>query len=424
MKKTKLLIFLLCFLATSLSILFLAGCQKTPALNYNPAKDGNQFYQLRQIAAADNAASRTIMWQTKESAASSWIEYRIQGSSGSLIAQADEELFTDDNETSFLHTAFLDDLSPDTVYEYRACQDNIVSGWQSLRTPGKTITALIFPDSQSADYNGFAQLASDALHRNPDTELCINMGDLVDNGADKTQWHDWFTAMSSILPQITFAPVMGNHETYTKDWQVRLPEAWLRFFAVPKNGSQTHERWYYSFDYGAVHFIVLNTQWDELDTFAPGLLAEEIEWMKDDCQKSSKPWKIVLMHKDILTYGINGRPERTPGFSDVGLAFQPVFDQLGIDVVLSAHLHTYRNRGQIHNFQPANKGPLYILTGVSGDVRYPGLWIDSSFDQKIAPQPETDNYLIMKADPGVLSISACLPDGTVIDDVTLSQKNK
>ena len=56
----------------------------------------------------------------------------------------------------------------------------------------------------------------------------------------------------------------------------------------------------------------------------------------------------------------------------------------------AAHLHTYRNRGHIRNFQRNEKGPLYILTGVAGNVRYPGLWVDHALDQKVTPQPERE----------------------------------
>jgi hypothetical protein len=97
----------------------------------------------------------------------------------------------------------------------------------------------------------------------------------------------------------------------------------------------------------------------------------------------------------------------------------PLFDDLGVDAVLSAHLHTYRNRGHIKDFQRDPAGPLYILTGVAGNVRYPGLWIDHALDEKTAPQPETDNYLTMEASKDALRFQCFLPDGSVIDDVTI-----
>ena len=59
------------------------------------------------------------------------------------------------------------------------------------------------------------------------------------------------------------------------------------------------------------------------------------------------------------------------------------------------------------------------MTGVAGNVRYPGLWIDHSLDETIAPQPETDNYLTLKADRDHLEIRSYLPDGSQIDEETV-----
>ena len=212
---------------------------------------------------------------------------------------------------------------------------------------------------------------------------------------------------------------MGNHETYDRNWQVRLPKAYLQEFAVPDNGSEAFSRYYYSFDYGMCHFAVLNTQMDETADFKQGLLEEQLAWLPKDMEKSRKRWKIALLHKDVLQYRIHDRPERTEGFSYFGEVFMPVFDALGIDLVLTAHLHTYRNRGHIEAFRRSPKGPVYILTGVAGDVRYPNLWVDHALDEAVAPQPETDNYLVLEAKDAQLVVECFLPDGTRIDRVEM-----
>ena len=97
----------------------------------------------------------------------------------------------------------------------------------------------------------------------------------------------------------------------------------------------------------------------------------------------------------------------------------PLFDECGVDVVLSAHLHTLRDRGHIRNFKRDPSGPLYLLTGVAGDVRFPGLWKDHSLDEYVAPQPETDNYLTMEAETDALTFRFFLPDGKELHAVTV-----
>lgn len=88
-----------------------------------------------------------------------------------------------------------------------------------------------------------------------------------------------------------------------------------------------------------------------------------------------------------------------------------VFDASHVDLVLSAHLHTYRDRGRIYDFRRAETGPYYIITGVAGDVRYPGLWKVHSLDIYSAPQPETDNYLVMEAGEDALVVTGYTSDG-------------
>ena len=123
------------------------------------------------------------------------------------------------------------------------------------------------------------------------------------------------------------------------------------------------------------------------------------------------------MHKDVLQYGfLTRKTPRSEGFSREGKIFMPLFDKYNVDAVLTAHMHTYRNRGRIYDFKRDTKGPLYILTGVAGDVRYPNLWKRHALDEAIAPQPETDNYMVMEAGEDSIKFSCFLPDGTKIDE--------
>lgn len=379
---------------------------------------------LRQLMTKDPAVSRRILWETATELPAPAVEYRLSGSTQSQLQPAVDESFTDDAVTHHQYAAALEGLTPGTAYEYRITDGKEAGDWQMLRTPEEngSFLALLFPDSQSNNYSDWQQLVHGAAARNEAADFFINMGDLVDNGEDHTQWDAWFDAVQELSARVPLAPLMGNHETYDLKWNVRLPEAYLHYFDVPANGSAQFEKYYYSFDYGLAHFMVLNTQWDETEEFLPGLMAEQQEWLRRDAAASQKKWKIVLLHKDVLQYRIKNRPERQEGISDVGEAFMPLFDELGIDAVFTAHLHTYRDRGRLYHMQPADQGPLYILTGVAGNVRYPDLWVDHAFDKVIAPQPETDNYLTLSVTPDTLTVCCFLPDGTEIDRTSL-QKN-
>ena len=380
------------------------------------------FY-VRHIITADPATTRRIMWQSETPLTDAAIQYHPKDTEKVQAEKAVPVTFSDDGQTNHQYSTLLSKLMPDTEYNYRLVSSDMESGWYTFRTAqdgSHSFKVLIFPDSQSSDYSDWAQLAQNAWKRNADARFFVNMGDIVDNGEDHTQWQAWFDSTAGIIDTIPFAPLMGNHETYDRNWKVRLPEAYLHYFDVPDNQSVRFSRYYYSFDYGDIHFIVLNSQWDETNEFQQGLLDEQLEWLRQDAQKSTAHWKVALIHKDVLQYRIKNRPERREGFSDVGEVFMPLFDELGIDLVLTAHLHTYRNRGRLYHQQPStNKGPLYILTGVAGNVRYPNLWTDHAFDQTVAPQPESDNYLTLEATPDSLTVACFLPDGSEIDRTTI-----
>ena len=46
--------------------------------------------------------------------------------------------------------------------------------------------------------------------------------------------------------QIPVAPVQGNHEFYTTEWEVDLPIAYDKFFDLPSNGTDKYKNLYYS----------------------------------------------------------------------------------------------------------------------------------------------------------------------------------
>lgn len=384
-----------------------------------------QVQYLRQMVTKDNETTRQIMWQSDMPLANPQIKLHAKNGGyfeGTYTAQ--EDFFTDDGDNIKQYSVLLDRLEPNREYEFTIETADRTSKAYSFRTSeGKQekFTMLIFPDSQSSDYADWRNVAQSAIKRHPQAEIFANMGDLVDNGEDSSQWRAWFGALDGLLDKMLFVPVMGNHECYDRNWQERLPEAYLHYFQVPANGSSEFNRYYYSFDYGQVHFVVLNTMEHEIKDFKPGLMDEQIEWLRKDLALSFQPWKIVLMHRDVLQYRISRRPERKEGFSDEGEVFMPIFEQYGVDIVFTAHLHTYRNRGHILQGQHNARGPLYILTGVAGNVRYDNLWTDHALDVVVAPQPETDNYLTMEVDGGKIKISCYLPDGTRLDEISVTK---
>lgn len=381
---------------------------------------------IRQVMTADPAHSRVIMWQSDYAVKEPVLEYRMEGKENGETVPVQAEKFTDGGKNTWIYRARISGLEPGQTYGYRIRDGKKATAWMSLKAfAGNTFKALVFPDSQSADYSAWKATAQPAWQRNKDAQFFVNMGDQVDNGQDASQWNAWFDVVEPMAEKIPMATTVGNHETYDLNWKVRRPEAYMKLFNLPQNGYAQYPNRFYSFTVGDVHFVVLDTVFSEMKDLEPNLEQDEIQWFRKDMEQNRQKWNIVVMHKDPLRYAFNpatGRTGRDEGIEQEGKVWMPLFDEYGIDLVLSAHLHTYRNRGHIRDFRHNPDGPLYILTGVAGDVRYPGLWKQHPLDEYVAPQPETDNYLVMTKTDDELQLQAFLPDGTLLDTATMEKK--
>ena len=421
--------------------LILLGCGNAQQNNEGSDSAVGVKY-LRQIVAENNKNARTIMWQSEVRQAYS-VEYRLSsaakndaeqnaaskaanGSAKTILTQAAKEALFKEGKGDYLqYQALLQGLQPNGIYQYRIITEKNKGTWHTLKTDGSgAFTALIFPDSQSSDYSGWQSLVRAAQKRHQAAELFINMGDLVDNGQDASQWRAWLGSVEPFSAELAFAPVIGNHEAYSLEWKMTPPKSYINLFALPENGLKQYPRQFYSFDYGPVHFTVLDTNFPEVKEWQPKLLEEELVWLEQDLAKSKARWKIVLQHRDIFMYAFSkesGRPQRETRLQDYSRQLMPLYEKYGVDAVLSAHLHTYRRRVPLRNFAPAEDGITYILAGVAGNVRYPKLWGDFAWDAARAPQPETANYMTMEVSKNKLHFRAFLPDGKQFDEVEIKK---
>ena len=393
-----------------------------------PLLDSESRY-IRQIVAQDNSTSRTIMWQSDNSESDAIIEYRQDGTDTIQTINATDKAFTDDGSTTYIHEATLTGLTPNTKYEYRVGYGtDRRSDWYRLETAGASVyDVLIYPDSQSGDYSQWEEIVKNSALRTPRTALYISMGDLVDNGEHAYQWRTWLNSIRPLSANVPLATTLGNHEMYTLDWKMREPYAYLNYFAVPPNGNEIFNRRYYSYDFGDVHYVVLDTMLyesnheDNHDTHHPDLYDVQVQWLRQDLMANTKKWTVVLMHRDPFQYAFDrSDANRAVGFDDEGVLFMPIFDEFNVDLVLSAHLHSYRNRGHVRNFERDASGPLYILTGIAGDARRPK-WKQHPLDVYVAPDRDKNNYMTMTVTPNKLIVKAFLPDGTQLDESVIEK---
>ncbi len=413
-------------LALGLGSLFpLSAEAANPPGFHTPAEGRKGLYTAEficQLITHQAESSRIIMWQTRKQMEAPGLEYRAKDTVEALWGEVSYDYLEQEGRGIFLYACHLTGLPPENLCQFRIVDGNRATEWEDiLPVHFNAFQMLIFADSQSVDYGAWQRLADSATRRHPRAELATVIGDLTDNGQSYEHWQGWYRGAANLLRSHIFVPVMGNHECYDLKWQMCLPEGYLHHFIQPDNGSSRFPGYYYSFDYGPVHFIVLNNQFDELDNLKPGLREEELLWLRRDVKQSRCPWRIVLLHKDIIHYEFPSPEKGAVYINDLGDTFMPVFEECSIDLVLTGHLHVYRNRGHLWKGKPSGHGPVYVLCGPAGDQYYPEVPISPLFDQVSLPSQKEDTYLTLDASAAKLRLQCHLTDGTVIDDMELKK---
>ena len=381
------------------------------------AADG--IHHLRQIVTANPARTRMIQWDSPQLLQNVRVELRSPHKQVESLIPAYTYLSMDD-EVQFIYHAEIS-FAEDSAY--RVTHAGSATEWIPLLGVGNPVRALLFSDSQCGEsYDVWRTTYQTAWQRHPDADAAAIVGDLTDNGESAWHWRSFFEAMEAAgapLARHPHIPVLGNHEYYGLQWTAVPPVRYLRTFALPDNGSRDFRGHYYSFDLGAVHCMVLDTQFLEAEERGAALRAEQMDWLRKDAAASTAPWKLVLMHKDILAYGDYQVEQNTNhGISDVGQVFLDTFDRLGIDLVVSGHVHAYRRR-QMRARQTDKNGTLYLLAGPAGNQYFnvPA----ETYDIIAGPDPTPSNYLYLEADAQHLHIRCETTSGAVLDTVDLQK---
>ncbi len=410
----------------SLLLVFLAVCITASAFAYyNATKKAETLAitNFAEIIAADNSTEKTFSWQSDTKQTYS-VEYKTEKSK-TYEANVDLKTipaFKKDEKERFAYYTYLKDLEPNSTYSYRIISEHETTPWKSFTTINKnldTFKVLIFGDSQGGSYKPWGDTVTSALSREKDDAFFISMGDIVDNGQDNYHWREWFKYATPLLSKMPFAPIVGNHEAYSLDWKVAKPDSYVALFPVPENGPKNQNRLAYSFDYGDVHFVALNTTAQETAEWYPTLHEDQASWLDEDLKQAQAANKriIVLMHRNLWLYPFNG-----PYNSD-GANYGPLFDKYNVDLVFTAHLHTYSRTYPRRGNRTTEAGTLYISTGRSGEKTWPG-GMAKPFDEVFHNPVDKTMYLTLNVTPTEFKVTVKNIDGTIIDDITLNTQTK
>jgi hypothetical protein len=361
------------------------------------------------------ASQAIVVWATRQQGAAS-VEYRV-GSGAVSIAHA-ASTFRASSSTGipdyYQHEATLTGLSPDTTYQYDlrvAGVDptpNVVDHLRTAPADGAgTIRVLAFGDSG----NGSAGQGQMATRIGAATfDLALHVGDIAYSNGTYQQFDSFFFPYyAAWLRQKAIFPTIGNHDDRTAS-----ATPYRTLFVLPRDGASVaypnNAERFYSFDYGPVHFICLDTEAAFLTT---ARRQEQLAWLTADLQASQdRPWRVAFFHRPPYNSGLEHGSELP-----VRAAFGPLFEQYNVQLVLSGHEHAYeRSVPWRESTSTARQAVTYIVTGGGGAELYPtGRSAWTAFSRS------TDHYVLTTFTAADFTLEAVDAAGAVIDRFTLNR---
>ena len=328
------------------------------SVSADEAATGAEPTRVSVVFNGDASTQRGITWYT-DSNTTSVVE--ITDETGApLNVQIDyENIFM--WEGKYVHKALVSGLEAGKTYLYRVGDGRTFSEIGTFVTDnGDSKTDFIaIADVQAGNQENFnrgARVVEQAFKTMPTAEFMANLGDFTDDSTNE-EWDYNDNAFGKINMSTTLAPVSGNHDGLgVENWFNNM------FNLDTSESVQTKDGVNYSFDYGNIHFAVLNTN-DVLAISIP-----QLTWLENDMKSTDKDWKIVLMHKSPYSLG---KDAKWPDALYLQKSLTRVIDECDVDLVLSGHDHQYlRTKPLTGNRVDEENGAIYILSGTAGAKRY------------------------------------------------------
>jgi hypothetical protein len=319
------------------------------------------------------------------------------------------------NKRSFFHNVALLGLAPSTTYYYRV----VASPKCVLQsTIYSFITAPVAGNPSAVNITLVGDLGNDNLINlggasrtmkalrgiAKNTNFFVHAGDISyadDYGLGvplefyESSWNKWQKNMGELTANNLYMTGPGNHEVtcfilgdfLCLDKNYKNFSAYLNRFRMPGDESGGYKNLWYSFDYGIVHYVIINTETDFPGApSGPGTLLNggnfkgltgQLDWLETDLKAASDnraqvPWIIVSGHRPF--FGSLPKLPALPGNCDTCRdAFEPLIRKYNVDFYISGHVHWYERLYPIdangnplatnYNNQP---GPIHVINGAGG----------------------------------------------------------
>jgi hypothetical protein len=311
----------------------------------------------------------------------------------------------------YVHTIRLTSLAPDTEYLYRIVSPTHVSETIAFRT-AKAQDGFRFVYYTDPQANTWAQAMIpsallQAVSAYENIAFGLITGDMVERGSASLHW-DWFhEAFDGRIPLLT---VPGNHDYFVDTETITNANHYNTLFANPLNGTTGFVNSSYWMVYGNTLFVMI-------DVVELSKVNDQIAWFEAVVAAHRQDFVIVGMH--YSGYGTT----HTGTASTIRNAWNPVFEALNVDLVMSGHDHVYARTPQLNGgvaTSDPDEGTVYWIGGSGGHKLYNVPQPNTTFQTYLNPTQSTISVITITS--SAISIQTINASGTVLDTFTIPKK--
>lgn len=302
----------------------------------------------------------TIVWRTDTAIEQPRVLFQEAGKDEILRCSGDSILHRSAKGESSLHTvpdgsvqyeAELVGLKPLTTYRYVLYdgEDALTEGGLEFRFTthpriGTATPARIWVVGDSGTGELHQRLVHQAMQKYTETskrplDFYLHVGDMAyGQGTDDQFQKKFFEPYEETLRNTVCWGSMGNHEGKTSNGGKGVGpfyDAYVCPTAGEAGGVPSGKESFYSFDYGDIHLICLNSY--DIDRSPTGEMAQ---WLVRDLAATKSRWIIGFWHHPPYTKGTHDSDGEVE-LVEMRKHIMPILEAGGVDLVLSGHSHIY-----------------------------------------------------------------------------------
>jgi len=360
------------------------------------------------IALTEKIDEMRVMWVSDVPLhENSIVEYGVQSGRYSFTSHGSSHTYFADEMCGFpatrvnqvyfrspgtIHDVLLKKLKPETTYYYR--YGNPEYGWS------KEASFVTSPEDGSSEVNfvfygdmwiDVAPGAQETVKRvltdynsGISYSFILHAGDHSYAEGFEWIWEYFFMNLQPIATKIPYMISIGNHEydhvtggkndpsgakgegfhpswgNFADDSGGECAVPMFHRFHMPDNG---HGIFWYSFNSGNVHVIMLSTEHDWQ------IGSTQYNWLLADLQsvnRTTYPWIVLTGHRPMYTSETSNSPQDFAIAAHLRTNIEPLLDEYKVNLCLWGHVHSYERTCPVLNETCVDEGPVHAVVGTAG----------------------------------------------------------